>query len=252
MKRVAFLIVPVLAAAPVAAQQSAPVTAEDYARAERFLNANVSALVSGTIGAPRWLADGRLSYRVSRPDGGAEFVLVDPARRTRTAAFDHARLASALSAATKTPTQASRLPFQTFDLSSDGRDITATVAGGRWTCGIQSYECRRADAGPARVAPPRNAVTSPDGRYAAYIRDFNLWVKDLTTDRDRALTTDGVRDFGYATNNAGWTKSDAPVLLWSPDSKKIATFQHDGRGVSDMYLVRATAGPPRLDRKSVV
>ena len=81
---------------------------------------------------------------------------------------------------------------------------------------------------------------------AAYIRDFNLWVKDLTG-QDRALTTDGIKDFGYATNNAGWIKSDTPVLLWSPDSKKIATFQHDGRGVSDMYLVSTTVGAPRLE-----
>jgi dipeptidyl aminopeptidase/acylaminoacyl peptidase len=37
------------------------------------------------------------------------------------------------------------------------------------------------------------------------------------------------------------------VLLWSPDSRKIATFQHDGRGVSQMYLVTTNVGAPRLD-----
>ena len=30
--------------------------------------------------------------------------------------------------------------------------------------------------------------------------------------RKRQLTTDGVKDFGYATDNAGWTKSDRPIL----------------------------------------
>jgi hypothetical protein len=90
-------------------------------------------------------------------------------------------------------------------------------------------------------------VPSPDGRWAAYIRDHNLWVRDLTTGLDRPLTTDGVEDFGYATNNAGWVRGDSPVLLWSPDSRKIATFQHDGRGVSQMYLVTTNVGAPRLD-----
>jgi dipeptidyl aminopeptidase/acylaminoacyl peptidase len=56
-----------------------------------------------------------------------------------------------------------------------------------------------------------------------------------------------VEDFGYATNNAGWTKSDRPILLWSPDSRKIATFQHDGRGVGMMYLVSTTVGHPELE-----
>ena len=64
--------------------------------------------------------------------------------------------------------------------------------------------------------------------------------------KETALTTDGVKDFGYATDNAGWTKSDRPILLWSPDSKKIATFQHDGRKVGEMYLVDTRVGHPKL------
>ena len=56
-----------------------------------------------------------------------------------------------------------------------------------------------------------------------------------------------MKDFGYATDNAGWIRSDRPVLLWSPDSKKIATFQHDGRGVGEMYLVHTAVGHPELE-----
>ena len=62
------------------------------------------------------------------------------------------------------------------------------------------------------------------------------------------LTTDGVKDFGYATDNAGWTRSDRPVLLWSPDSRKIATFQQDERGVGEMYLVETRVGHPVLQQ----
>jgi dipeptidyl aminopeptidase/acylaminoacyl peptidase len=89
-------------------------------------------------------------------------------------------------------------------------------------------------------------VPSPDGRRTAFIRDFNLWVRDVATGKETALTTDGVKDFGYATDNAGWTRSDRPILLWSPDSKKIATFQHDGREVGEMYLVDTRVGHPKL------
>jgi dipeptidyl-peptidase 4 len=92
-----------------------------------------------------------------------------------------------------------------------------------------------------------NGVQSPNGKKEAFIRDFNLWVKDLETKSELQLTKDGVEDFGYATDNAGWTKSDRPVLLWSPDSKKIATFQHDARGVGMMYMVSTNVGHPRLE-----
>ncbi len=81
---------------------------------------------------------------------------------------------------------------------------------------------------PSRDARGPNRV-SPDGKLAAFIKNDNLWVRDVATGKETQLTTDGDKDFGYATDNAGWSKSDRPVLLWSPDSKKIATFQQDQR-----------------------
>ena len=249
MRQIALAFLLVAAPTLVAQQPLRQLTADDYARAERFLGANTAPLVSGTMGAPHWLPDGRIWYRATRPGGASEFVLIDPVKRSRLAAFDHTKLGTALATATAAKVDATRLPFQTFNLSKDGREITVMVENRRWTCSIEGYTCRAAEPAPAagKIAAPDDSVTSPDGRFAAYIRDFNLWVKDLTTGQDRALTTDGVKDFGYATNNAGWIKSDAPVLLWSPDSKKIATFQHDGRGVSEMYLVSTAVGAPRLE-----
>jgi dipeptidyl aminopeptidase/acylaminoacyl peptidase len=92
-----------------------------------------------------------------------------------------------------------------------------------------------------------NEILSPDGKKAAFIKEWNLWVRDVDTKKETQLTTDGIKDFGYATDNAGWKKSDRPVLLWSPDSKKIATFQQDQRHVSDMYLVSTNVGAPKLE-----
>jgi dipeptidyl aminopeptidase/acylaminoacyl peptidase len=99
---------------------------------------------------------------------------------------------------------------------------------------------------PGRTNNVPNSVLSPDGKRTAYIKDFNLWVRDLETGKDTQLTKDGVKDYGYATDNAGWTQSDRAILAWSPDSKKIATFQQDQRKTSDMYLVETTVGKPKL------
>jgi dipeptidyl aminopeptidase/acylaminoacyl peptidase len=98
-----------------------------------------------------------------------------------------------------------------------------------------------------RGGAQRNDVPSPDGKRTAFSREHNLWVRDLATGKETQLTTDGVKDFAYATNNAGWTKSDRPILIWSPDSKTIATFQHDQRKVGEMYLVNTQVGHPRLE-----
>ena len=94
----------------------------------------------------------------------------------------------------------------------------------------------------------REEIISPDEKKVAFIRDWNLWMRHLETGEEIQLTTDGIENFGYATDNAGWRKSDRPVLLWSPDSKKIATFQQDQRHVSDMYLVNTQVGAPDLQQ----
>lgn len=100
---------------------------------------------------------------------------------------------------------------------------------------------------PERQRSSRLEVTSPDGLKAVYIKNWNLWIRDIKSNIETQLTTDGVKDFGYATDNAGWTHSDRAIVSWSPDSKKIATFQQDQRHVSDMYLVRTKVGAPELE-----
>ncbi|WPZ00037.1 S9 family peptidase [Christiangramia sp. OXR-203] len=94
----------------------------------------------------------------------------------------------------------------------------------------------------------RIEVASPDGNKLAYIKDWNLWIKDAVTGEETQLTKDGIENYGYATDNAGWRKSDKPILLWSPDSKKIATFRQDQRHVSDMYLASTKVGAPELQQ----
>ena len=133
-------------------------------------------------------------------------------------------------------------------LTADGRAVVFDTGRHRFTCNVETYRCT-AEPAPrssrAQRAAARNAIPSPDGTRAAFIRDHNLWVRDLETGEETPLTTDGEPDFGYATNNAGWTRSDRPVLLWSPDSRRIATFQHDGRGVGEMYPGHHQRRPPR-------
>jgi dipeptidyl-peptidase-4 len=109
-------------------------------------------------------------------------------------------------------------------------------------CRAEGRGGRGAGAAPA----PRFDVPSPDGKRIAFVRDWNLWVRDAAAGTETALTTDGVKDFGYATDNAGWTSTDRAIVEWSPDSKKIATYQQDQRNVGEMYLVDTKVGHPTL------
>jgi dipeptidyl aminopeptidase/acylaminoacyl peptidase len=232
------------------------VTATDYARAEKFLAPTVNPLVVGGSVNAAWLADDRFTYRNATADG-SEFILVNPLKKTRVPAFDHVKLAATLSTAAGGTYDPKKLPFQTIELSADGKSVSFDVEQKRWSCDVKGVACQstgaakgerpafgRGGAGPRGAA--NLAVASPDGKKEAFIKDWNLYVRDVASKEEKALTTDGVKDFGYATDNAGWTSSARAIVLWSPDSKKVATFQQDERKVGEMYLVEAKAGHPVL------
>ncbi len=242
-----FLLATLALSSPAQAQQAGqPITSTDYARAERYLAPGTGPLVYGANVRPTWLVDDRLWYRNAIPEG-FEYVLVDPVKRTRVRAFDQSKLAAALStAAADTTYEAFHLPFSQFDLQQAGQSIQFDVGARSFTCDVAGTRCT-ADRRKPPVAS-RNSVLSPDGSRVAFIRNFNLWVREVGSGKETQLTTDGIKDDGYATDNAGWTKSDSPILLWSPDSRKIATFQQDERNVGEMYLVNTQLGHPKLEQ----
>jgi len=238
----------VYAAIPSVARQSEvagprAVTTADYQRAEKFMSYNTRPLVYHDVRA-KWLPGERFWYLDVGPDG-AEFVIYDATHGTRRPAFDHAKLAAALSAAAGTTYEAAHLPFMSFEFSADEQSISFQVKARRWNCDLHANRCAvEPKHAEGAAAPPEEL--SPDGKRAAFIREYNLWMRDVDTGKETQLTTDGVKDFGYATDNAGWIHSDRPILSWSPDSKKIATFQQDQRGVGEMYLVETKVGHPVL------
>jgi dipeptidyl aminopeptidase/acylaminoacyl peptidase len=229
-----------------AAQTGKVYTAADYAQAEKFMDYNVKSLIYHSLDHPKWLADGRFWYRDSGPDG-VTYMLVDPAKRTTAPAFDHARIAAALNAIAgpgkSDAFDARHLAIDDLTLEHEDRVVLLTI-------GRRMVRCELNTADKCMGAGDRLPDTfdvSPDGKKAAFIRDNNLWTREVASGSETQLTRDGVTDFGYATDNAGWTHSNRPILMWSPDSKRIATFQQDQRNVRHMYLVNTTAGHPQFE-----
>jgi len=237
---IAFFLL-IFAMTPVAWAQE--VTEEDYARAEATLS--MQSLVYNANVRSVWIDDNRFWYR-NRGRAGTEFVLVDPAQGTRVPAFDHVRLASALTDLSDTEVEPSALLFGNFRISEDELSILFWLGQKSVQCDLDSYVCDEIEQAE-NTRTLLDSMLSPDGKLAAYIEDHNLWVQDRETGDRTQLTTDGIEDYGYATNNAGWVRGDGPVLLWSPDSKKIATFQHDARGVGHMYTITTEIGHSELD-----
>ncbi|HEV2618240.1 MAG TPA: DPP IV N-terminal domain-containing protein [Candidatus Acidoferrales bacterium] len=212
-------------------------TLADYQRAERFLGGNLRSMISVADIRPAWIADSdRFWYRSDGPKG-AEFIVVDAAKNTSTPAFDHARLAAALSRAARQPYEATRLPFYSFDYVDKESAIRFQIEATEWTCKLSNYECTKSSR--PEMNPYENV--SPDGRWAAYLKDHNLFLRDTSTGEVVQLTRDGVPGWDYATPlpdlrtlvtqgvQRGEDVKARPEVFWSPDSSKLITFRIDSR-----------------------
>jgi len=230
-------------------------TAKDYANAERWMSYNVNSLVKHTVSGVTYLSDGRVFFR-DPGTGGTAYMIADPAKGTVTPAFDNGKLAAALNDALGTAARqkmtAARLGISTYALE-EANGFGVTASGVKFHCNAM-MKCTMETAGGRPAAPGarrrrggEEGNLSPDRKMAAFIRDNNLWVRDVATAKETQITTDGVKDFGYATDNAGWQHSDGAVVTWSDDSKKIATFQLDQRKTGMMYLVPVTNRHPTLE-----
>ncbi|HEV8606650.1 MAG TPA: prolyl oligopeptidase family serine peptidase [Tepidisphaeraceae bacterium] len=197
---------------------------------------------------PNWLADNtRFWYRNDLRDGGKEFILVDPAAGTRGPAFDHQRLASALSKAIGKDVTPDRLSFNSIEFIDDSKAIRFQASDVTWKCTLDSYECTRAAAAPLpatqerSLALPPQSTTRPfragrnsrsprsgDGKWTAFIKDHNVFVRFEADAREIQLSTDGRENFDYGR------------LEWSPDSSVVVAFRIEAGEHKEVYRVESS------------
>ena len=224
--------------------QAQQVTTADYQRAASMLGDRTAPLVDNTISDGDWLDDGSLVYGLVA-GGKTTYLRLDPRTGVSKPAFDARALADAINLANpdaKRPANAAKLSSLQIKREADGRLRIGTQAG--------TYLC--SDAGCSSMPTPETGsepgAASPDGKHEAFVRNWNLWLRDVVSGKETQLTFDAKPDFGYATDNAGWKHTDNAIVLWSPDSKKIATFQQDQRKTSTMTLVGTNVGEPKVQQ----
>ena len=235
----ALSLIAVVVAGPLRAQ----VASTDYARAESMLGWNAAELVVDDAVVPHWTAVDRFWYR-NRGIKGYEFLVVETTTGAKRPLFDNARLAAELSLRADTALDPTKLPFRDLSLSPDARSVQVELSKRKfWTCDIVAYKCSGPDSIPWRRV---SEVRSPDGKWVAYQRAGNLFVRAVGGGEETALTTDGTEDFGYAIANVGCCQQVTnvrqktelrPYVLWSPDSKRLVTHKWDQRNVRLMHLL---------------
>src|SRR5262249_14230964 len=214
--------------APIAA--SAQGTGADYQRANS-LRTKYEALALNVPGAATWAEDSSHFWYRRSVKGGHDFVIFDVASKQERPAFDHAKLAASLSAASGTKCEALTLPFNTFTFADGQRSIEFNADGATWRCALADYACRKVDA-QQRRGDSATFRSSPDKKWEAVINNYNVAVRPAGSQQSTILSLDGSEGNAYELNS----------IVWSPDSRKLAAYRGKPGYRREVHYVESSAG----------
>ncbi|MCP4613490.1 MAG: prolyl oligopeptidase family serine peptidase [Planctomycetes bacterium] len=162
----ALILATVFVASLVGTQNSAAQgTRSDYERALNLKKTTANKVFKSRVAA-HWLpGNTRFWYRNDLSDERREFILVNAETGVRRRAFDHKRLAAALSKASGKEIEADRLPIDNLGFSESGPEVLFRSQSKRWKCDLQNYEIQE-------VSQDGQEITSlePLGRISASAR----------------------------------------------------------------------------------
>ncbi|MCD0247938.1 DPP IV N-terminal domain-containing protein [Xanthomonas melonis] len=249
--RASLMLLTMLAPAALA-QPSAP-TAAQYAQA-MAVSEHYRSLVDREPAEPVWVDTGRFLYRrgVARPGRAPaiEYRLVDAASGRNTLAFDHARLAAALTQAGAQDVDAAALALKQPTLVQQRLGFRLARLG--WQCDLARYRCehrpdRDESAETMDMALPlkqgeRMAKTSPDGRWRAWVEQGNLVIAPTGGGERRDLSREGSGGDYYAIDS----------VEWSPDSQHLAAYRVKAPPPHMVYYIESAPADrvqPRLHQQ---
>jgi dipeptidyl-peptidase-4 len=137
-----------------------------------------------------------------------------------------------------------------YQFSSDGKRLLIPLGGD-----LYLYDLTAKSEPVTRLthndAYETDAKFSPGGRYVSFIRDQNLFVIDLRTRQDRAITTDGggLVHNGVAEFVAQEEMGRDTGYWWSPDDAYIAFTRIDDAPVQEVERFEINADGARMFRQ---
>ena len=215
-------------------------TVEDYNRAyalrEKYNAKHV--LYAGVV--PHWVDQTSAFWYVRQTEKGKEYVKVDAASKKRTALFDQQKMASALTEKAGREINAYNLPLQNCRLNISLDTLRFQLDGKFWAYSIKNNRLLDEGAIPSRGKERHwmevddekegSPVTSPDGKWTAFIKNDNVYVREVATGKEKQLSQDGTLSNYYSS-----------YIQWSPDSKSVVSCRI--RPVEKRYVYYVESSP---------
>jgi hypothetical protein len=198
---------------------------------------------------PQWAQDNsHFWYRNDLAGGMREYILVDLQKGVRQLAFDQQLLAQALMDAGTGKLQAEKLPLDQlqFDVSRNLAFFRVKNQYFQWhrrTHHLKKIDAEIPPRNPKRANTPRQPKpvpgqktkpyrpsrdVSPDGKWRAYIKEHNLFVRAMNGGEEIMLSPDGTPDNSY----------QSPY--WSPNSNNLISFRVEAGRIGEVHLLESS------------
>ena len=197
---------------------------DDYNRAYAMRSRFSTDKIANLAGEPHWIGKSHSFWYTLRTKEGTDYLLVNADKNTTKPLFDAEKLSRLLQKETGQHTEPKKLSLEHIRVSEEGDTLRFSSAGSNWTYIIRKNSLRKEAPTERRGfrSPQRHWMEvddekegsntpSPDGKWVAFIRDANLWVRPSAGGQARALSIDGTLASYYSSR-----------ISWSPDSRLIA------------------------------
>ena len=296
-KALLLLVLPALLATTAIKAQEKSEVRPNYALAERFSPRKISRMVRQTRIQPVWFADGKQFIYAWSDTKDRNFYLVDAVKGTKKELWDMEWLAKELTMRTGDPYDAQHLPvginrivrenrYVRFDISSklevpkqlprherndsakikenEGKKENKTFYFEYDIKTTQLIERTKDEIEDLYPNYPGWANVSPDGKFAIYEKNYNLWYmsrEDLdklrywdkdSTVTEHQLTFNGRPNWCYAHHSLDEkpdsTKRHRVHAMWSPDSRHFVLTHRADSILSKMWVINSLSSPrPTLE-----
>lgn len=216
------------------------ITEATYERAAYFLTDHIQKEVYHLEVIPTWIEGEQLFAHTAFTEKGKRFFITHSTTFETKEAFDPELLSDLLKEKTGENLDSKDLPIQ-FTGVRNSHIVTFRWRNQDWVWNTKENTLS------SLPINSRNELESfsPDRKWKAFTRNYNLYVLNLETGAEIQLSTQGKKGLEYA-SYYGWSdliegengeRPDRFMVQWSPDSKKIFTQIVDLRLAEKMYLL---------------
>lgn len=198
---------------------TAQVTIADYHRADSIIKLND--LVYQQINAVNWIDSSSQFWYELKTKQGTSFMMVDASKQTKKPAFSLAKLVDRLNKQEDVKTTTETVNLQKLSFNLKANTFQFLLEKTYWTCQLKNYALTLDSLATPKAPRPywndqkdeldNKPVPSPNNLWVAFIKNYNVYVRNQQDKKEIQLSFDGSSGDYYSS-----------YFSWSPDSKKLA------------------------------